>query len=329
MTRRQRTPYFTVPVVRPFHFRLMIFSHGWVDLEPFRWEEDGAALRAVIKTPPREADGSMKTYGVRITSLGDNASGQRLRVDIVAGGTPGGRDRERMKAAVRWMFRLDEDFTPFQRRCRRTRGLSWVARLGLGAFLRNGDLFEEFVKVLLTTNVSWAGTRGMNANLLRHLGRPIPGDGNFRVFPGPEDIASVSEKYLRDKIKVGYRAPFLLEFAQAVAEGRVRLDGFLDPNEPAGVLADRLARLKGFGPYAVSALLMTLGRYDRLILDSWIRKKAAERHFKSGKATDRSIERVYAPWGSWKTLACWFECAYDTWLKDELKRMRPGTKLVE
>jgi 3-methyladenine DNA glycosylase/8-oxoguanine DNA glycosylase len=329
MILRQRTPYFTVPVERPFHFRLMILSHGWVDLEPFRWERDSSALRAVIKTPPREADGSTRAYGLRITSLGDNAPGQRLRVEIVAGGAPGGRDRDRLKAAVRWMFRLDEDFTPFQRRCRRIRGLSWVARLGLGAFLRNGDLFEEFVKVLLTTNVSWAGTRGMNANLLSHLGRPVDGGGDYRAFPGPGDIAAVSEKFLREKIKVGYRAPFLLEFARSVAAGEVRLDGFLDADEPAGTLADRLARLKGFGPYAVSALLMTLGRYDRLILDSWIRKKAAERHFKSGKATDRSIERVYAPWGSWKTLACWFECAYDTWLKDELNRMRLDTKLVE
>jgi len=316
MSRTRSRTILEIPVPHPFDFRLMIFSHGWAYLDPFRWEAETRSLIAVLKTAPGWP------FGVRISSRGDNAPGQRLCVDKAAGGRMVRKDTASLEQTIRWMFRLDEDFTPFQARCRQDPALDWVARYGLGAFLRNGDLFEDFVKVLLTTNVSWAGTRLMNQKLIEHLGRPVEPAGGFdpplRAFPDPEDVAAATESFLRKKIRVGYRAPFLIEFAQSVASGALRLAAFDDPGLSSEDLALELSKLKGFGPYAVSALFLTLGRYDRLILDSWTRKKSAERHFKSGRATDRSIRRVYEQWGPWKTLACWFECAYDTWYKDEL-----------
>jgi len=318
-------PLLEIPVTRPFDFRLMIFSHGWVDLAPFDWDPDRAALTAVIKT------WGTKAFGVTITAVRDNARGQFLRIDKVAGGRHGKRDVDILRKKIDWMFRLDEDFVPFQRRCARAKGLRWVKRLGLGAFLRNGDLFEEFVKVLLTTNVNWAGTQSMNTKLIHHFGTPLEGGrgaaASLRAFPGPEAIAASTEAALRQKARVGYRAPFLLEFAGAVASGALDLERFAGSDLDSDALAKELGRLKGFGPYAVSALLLTLGRYDRLILDSWIRKKTAERYFDGKKVPDSAINEVYAPWGEWKTLACWFECAYDTWFKDELNKGGQKTKV--
>ncbi len=312
-----------IPVPRHFHFRHMIMSHGWVDLEPFRWNPDDSSLDAVLKTSPQKA------FAVTITSDRDNKPGQRLVVKKKAGPRLGKGDIAAVAERIGWMFRLDEDFTPFQKTCGRTKGLTWVRRYGLGPFLRNSDLFEEFVKVLFTTNVSWAGTRMMNRLFIEHLGRPVNGPPKgrgsvrakkLRAFPDADAVARVSEAYLREKVRVGYRAPYLIEFAQNVASGALRLDAFADRSIPPDDLAKSLSSIKGFGPYAVSALFLTLGRYDRLILDSWTRKKAAERHFKTGKAADRSLRRVYDKWGSWQTLACWFECAYDTWFKDELRK---------
>ena len=320
-----KRPLLEIPVMRPFDFRLMIFSHGWVDLAPFVWDQDRSALTAVIKTCGTRA------FGVTVTSAHTSARGQSLLVEKVAGKRPGKKDLEILKKKIAWMFRLDEDFGPFQRRCARTRGLTWIRRLGLGALLRNSDLFEEFVKVLLTTNVNWAGTQSMNAKLLHHFGVSIEGArgaaASLRAFPGPEAIAASTETALRQKVRVGYRAPFLLALARAVASGALDLDRFVSSDLDSDQLAIELGRLKGFGPYAVNALLLTLGRYDRLILDSWIRKKTAERYFDGKKVADSAINEVYAPWGEWKTLACWFECAYDTWFKDELNKGGQRTKV--
>jgi 3-methyladenine DNA glycosylase/8-oxoguanine DNA glycosylase len=332
MTSRKTGTILEIPVKHPFNFRLMLFSHGWVDLEPFHWDAEKRTLSTVLGT------GQGRAFALTVTCRNEHLPGQCLCVTRDGGPRMSRRDLAAIGEKIRWMFRLDEDFSPFRRRCARTKGLRWVNRFGLGSFLRNGDLFEEFVKILFTTNVNWAGTKLMTAKLIEHLGKPVGGagaDGARHAFPGAAEIAGVSDAFLRDKVRVGYRAPYLLELAEAVASGSLCLEEFLDNNVPSGELAKKLAGLKGFGPYAVSALMQTLGRYDRLILDSWIRRVAAVRHFDHEKAgtfdhkkiSDDAINGVYAKWGDWKALACWFECAYDTWFKDDLKEESKRAKV--
>jgi len=325
MTPASPKPLFSIPLSTPFNLRLMLLSHGWYELEPFRWDDNARTLLAVLETHPG------RVYAVTIAGAARDPAQpglcRELAVFKAAGDRVTARDTAALERRVRWIFRLEEDLTGFQSLCAADPSLEWVQGHGLGAFLRNGTLFEEFVKVLLTTNVNWAGTRSMNGKLIEHLGRPVTGGSGFdpplRAFPDPQAIAAVSEEFLREKVRVGYRAPFLLELAKSVASGSLSLDEFLDPTRRTEDLAKSIGRLKGFGPYAVSALLQTAGRYDRLILDSWIRKKAAQRYFDADRVPDSSIEAAYRKWGRWKALACWFECAYDTWLKEQLM---PGDK---
>lgn len=307
----------SIPVPRPFHLGTMVLSHGWVDLEPFRWDRERKALEAVIRT------GASKAFALRIASEGNNRPGQRLVVEKLAGPRPAARDRAVLEAKVRRCFRLDEDFTPFQARCRTTPGLEWVADYGLGPFLRNPDLFEEFAKMLLTTNISWAGTKLLNRLLLEHLGDPVGSRRRdrapFRAFPTAQAVARRSERFLREKLRVGYRAPFLKDLARRFARGDVKEGMLFDPARSTEDLAKFLSSLHGFGPYAVNSLLITLGRYEHLILDSWTRKTVARIHFRGGPVSDRMLREHYAPWGPWAGLALWFECAYHTWFRDELE----------
>ncbi len=305
-----------IAVSHPFNLRLSLFSHGWMDLPPFRWHEKRRALDAVISLR------SGAPCAVRITSRRDNRPGQSLHVRPLTGRQLTAGDRRDVRHRLRWMFRLDEEFTEFHRACRRSKGFEWIARFGLGRFLRNASLFEEFVKVLLTTNVNWAGTRQMTARLMETLGEPVNGlDARgrqtawCRAFPTPEAVAGAGEARLRRGCRLGYRAPYLLEFATAVAAGRLKLETFADPALDTDTLAKSLGRLKGFGPYAVNVLLMCFGRYERLALDSWIRKMVARRHFKSPRVSDSSIDRFYASWGEWRMLACWFDVMDETQLK--------------
>ena len=308
---------FRIPVRRPFHLGYMALSHGWVELEPFRWDRDEACLYTVIRT------GGEKAFALRISSEGDNRPGQRLRVEKAAGPRATEKDRARIEEKVRWCLRLDEDFTPFQERCRRTPGLEWVARYGLGPFLRNPDLFEEFAKMLLTTNISWAGTKLLNRLLLDHLGDPVGGrrgrPAPFRAFPTARKAARATERTLREKLRLGYRAPYFKDLARRFARGEVDEAALLDPALPAEELARVLSSFKGFGPYAVSSLLITFGRYEHLILDAWTRKTAARIHFRGRDVPERTLREHYASWGRWAGLALWFECAFHTWFKDELE----------
>jgi len=301
---------------RPFNLAMMALSHGFVELAPFKWDRGKNSLRLVVKTRGDRA------FGLTITSSKDCEVGQSLNINIKEGPKPNKEDLAMIKKKITWIFRLDEDYTPFQNMCAKIPHLKWVKTFGLGPFLRNNDLFEEFTKVLFSTNISWEGTKLINRKMIEHLGVRI--GPNYTAFPSAADVAGKTEAYLRKNIRLGYRAPYLIELAETFANGGLRMEDLVDPTRPTVELGKILKSLKGFGPYSVNSLLVSFSRYENIILDSWIRKKAAERHFKSKKVTDSSILKIYSKWGSWAGLACWFECAYDTWIKDELDGHRKG-----
>jgi 3-methyladenine DNA glycosylase/8-oxoguanine DNA glycosylase len=76
----------------------------------------------------------------------------------------------------------------------------------------------------------------------------------------------------------------------------------------------RLLALPGVGPYAAAHMMMLLGRYSLLILDSWSRPKYLR--VKGGhKASDKTIERRFRRYGPYSGLAFWLYITRD-WLPD-------------
>jgi 3-methyladenine DNA glycosylase/8-oxoguanine DNA glycosylase len=291
----------TLTVRSPFDFPLMVDSYGWVSLRPFRWID--GALEVVIPGP------SGAPIAGTVTSRIDVAGRQKIRFrSRFESVDPSHRDHIRDR--IRWMLRLDDDLEPFHHRCRSAPGFAWIAERGLGRILRNGSWFEEFAKVLLTTNVAWSGTRRMVDRLIEGYGPEV---GDVRGFPEAAAIAGLTEAELRGA-GLGYRAAYLLDLASNVASGRLDLEEFADPTRDTDELAAALSALHGFGPYAVNALFLSLGRYDRLILDSWTRPTVAKRYHGGRRIKDRTIERRYASWGEYRGLALWFDCAQESWM---------------
>jgi 3-methyladenine DNA glycosylase/8-oxoguanine DNA glycosylase len=170
-------------------------------------------------------------------------------------------------------------------------------------------VFEDAVKTLLTTNCTWALTRIMAANLVARLGAPAPlGE---RAFPTPEAMAAEGERFYRETIRSGYRAPFLAALAREAASGALDVEGLRDPALPTDELARRIRALAGFGPYATEHLLRLLGRYDHLALDSWTRAKVSRLRGKRRVPADATIARWYAPFGRYAGLAMWLEVTAD------------------
>jgi len=72
----------------------------------------------------------------------------------------------------------------------------------------------------------------------------------------------------------------------------------------AGAPWRRLLALPGVGPYAAAHVMMLLGRYSRLVLDSWTRPKYAR--LNGGRpARDAAIERRFRRYGPYRGLAFW------------------------
>jgi 3-methyladenine DNA glycosylase/8-oxoguanine DNA glycosylase len=111
--------------------------------------------------------------------------------------------------------------------------------------------------------------------------------------------------------RAGYRGPYLRAIAAAVADGSLdleELDGRSDV--PDAEVADRLLALPGVGPYAAAHIMMLLGRYGRLVLDSWTRPKYSQ--LTTGrKISDRTIERRFRRYGDFAGLAFWLVLTRD------------------
>jgi len=54
-------------------------------------------------------------------------------------------------------------------------------------------------------------------------------------------------------------------------------------------------------------MLMLLGRYDELAVDTVFREFVRTKYFKGRKVSDQKAAAVYDGWGEWKYLAYWFD----------------------
>ncbi|HET7808535.1 MAG TPA: hypothetical protein VFK71_08535, partial [Gaiellaceae bacterium] len=212
--------------------------------------------------------------------------------------------------AVRHMLRLDADLSAFYAVASADGDLTWAAS-GAGRMMRSPTVFEDVVKTICTTNCTWSATVRMTTALVEHLGAEAP-DGR-RAFPVSAAMAEAGEGFYRDVVRAGYRGAYLRSLALSVAEGALDLEALNDPELPDAEVAERLLALPGCGPYATAHMMMLLGRYSRLILDSWTRPKYAR--LNGRKAADRTIERRFRRYGDYAGLAFWLYLTRD-WVAD-------------
>ena len=120
-------------------------------------------------------------------------------------------------------------------------------------------------------------------------------------------MAAADLDFYKDVVRAGYRGAYLQSLAQSVAERRARPRGVRsrDARElPDDELAAELLALPGVGPCAAAHVMMLLGRYSRLVLDSWTRPTYAR--LTGGRAKkDTTIERRFRRYGPYAGLAFW------------------------
>ena len=270
-----------------FSFRRTVLSHGWCVLPPFEFEREKWKLTRVIDL------GAAKPVTVTISA------GKRGLV-VETSRAVGKRSSEKIVRDVRHMFRLDDDMNSFYSSVASEPEFSWIAAEGAGRLLRSPTVFEDLVKMMCTTNCSWALTEKMIAGLVNELGRES--DDGRKSFPTASAMAEKNEKFYRDKIRAGYRAPYLQELARRVVSGEVIVESWPNLDLTHEEFMKELKRVKGVGNYAAENLSKLLGRYDGLALDSWARAQFAKSHNDGRVASDKKIARYYSRFGSWRGL---------------------------
>ncbi len=270
-----------IPAPADFSFAETVSAHGWRQLSPFVWDEAASALERTEALPG----------GTARLRLREGPG----RVIVETVGEAAGTDAEaEIARRVRRMLQLDLPLGEFHAYCRTVPPLAGIADLRRGRLLRSPTLWEDVVKVIATTNTTWAQTIAMSARLVTNFGT----DG--RAFPAPAQIAAVSPEKFAAEARMGYRSAYVHAIASAIAGGRLDLERWQDKDLTTETLQTRLRSLPGIGPYGAACLLLYLGRPARVNSDS-VARAALSREL--GRAvTDKDVHAFFEAHGDWRGL---------------------------
>src|SRR6185295_19349272 len=197
---------------KEFSFKRTVISHGWCELLPFQIDRENWLLTRTLDladAPPVTITISEAKRGVTINTS------RRLTQSAV----------KKVTGDVRHMLRLDDNIEQFYSLVADDTDFNWIPKQGAGRLLRSPTVFEDLVKMICTTNCSWALTLKMVTGMVEKLGRET-GDGR-RSFPTPESLAAMPLKFFVDEVRAGYRAPYLKELSERVASGELNVEEWL------------------------------------------------------------------------------------------------------
>ena len=232
----------------PIDLPLTVASHGWAHLAPWRWDPEHGILAR------------QEWIGSR---LGTIAVAQRDRcvIIILCDGFRAADDEAIQRRVRRW---LSADWEPAEA-IGVLGGDAELITQGGGRMLRCSSFYEDFVKTVLTINISWSSTCRMAAALVAE-----PGGGGF---PGPEALLDYGESRLRERARLGFRATTVVAATHRMLEDRV-----IDRDGEGRPDYGYLIGLPGIGPYAAAHCRLLLHDFSRIPVNSAVTAYLRERH---------------------------------------------------
>ena len=279
---------FSIPVPRDYLLPRDYCSYGYFLLEPNHWEPRLKQFSRIL---------DLTGGPVRLDAVQSNGRGSSIAVRTDrALQKPERQEATRLLSRI---LRLDEsadlirDFHRIDPRFKRS---------GRGRMMRSPSFFEDVIKTVTSSNVTWPSTVVMNIRLCEVVGRG-------GAFPTPKRLARTRPATLRARCRVGYRDARIIELAHMFASREIDPQWFEDPATPDDAIHEKLLTWPGIGPYAAANIMQLLGRYARLPLDS-----ESIRHGKTVmgmKGSDRKImtamHKHFSPFGAHAFRSYWFE----------------------
>ena len=167
---------------------------------------------------------------------------------------------------------------------------------GAGRLLRAPTLWEDCAKTLFTTNCSWTLTKKICESICSPKFVSSSPSGDY-PFPPPKVVSECSISELNRHIPIGYRAKYLTSLAATFAEdpnlGGIESMDFDHLKAKKIVIA-----LEGFGAYASTHVLVLLGYYKEIPIDTVVSTYLKENH--RARKPKSFLDRYYRVWGPYK-----------------------------
>ena len=170
---------------------------------------------------------------------------------------------------------VDRDYSAIKKAISINSTMLRSVEFGNGIRILKQDFFEALISFIISQRSSIPKIKNCVKKLCELYGEKITFEGNtYYSFPSPEKIASLSEAEVR-ALGVGYRAPYILKAAQAIAKGEINGNDLEKADTNAA--REALLGLYGVGDKVCDCvLLFSLGKYDLFPADVWIKRVMAE-----------------------------------------------------
>ena len=153
-----------------------------------------------------------------------------------------------------------------------------AARAGAGIRILRQDAWEMLVTFIISQRKNIPAIQACVETLCTRYGAPLlqPGGNVLYAFPTAQALAAAGEQALRD-CALGYRAPYVLAAAQAVAAGTLDLAAL--ETLPDARLLEALMQQHGVGIKVANCVaLFAYGRMECAPVDVWI-QRVIDQHY--------------------------------------------------
>lgn len=199
----------------------------------------------------------------------------------------------------RHYFDLDRDYKAIKRELiEREPRLEAVIKDYGGLRILKQDPFEMLITFILSQNKAIPQIQVLVERLAMTYGSPYEDAyGIYYAFPTIDQLARVTEEAFR-ALKVGFRAPYLVDAISKISSGQVDIVTDLDSDS----LRDQLMSIKGVGrKVADCILLFAYGRMEVVPMDVWVKRIIAHLYFEEEEVSVKRMlvkaSEVFGPYG--------------------------------
>ena len=244
----------------------------------------------------------------RSVGLKVKQKGNLLSLDVFSTSGLSNADENILLENIEYKFGLKEDITPFYKMAEKDETLNRICRSLYGMRkISCSNLFDMLSIAILLQNAPLKRTNQMIISLLNHFGKPISFDNQLiYLWFTPESIDPATVDFLKDKCRLGYRAPYLKSIASSIVQGYdLHSLRFL----PTLEAKEKLMELKGIGSYSAEMVLLDMRHYDVFPVDAWSVQLYWNVYFSELMPTSKqdalAKARTHAEtwWGDWMGLA--------------------------
>nr|VDD35065.1 unnamed protein product [Brassica oleracea] len=301
---------------RKFDMEKAVCNHGFFMMAPNVWDPKSKSLTRPL-TLSNSSSVSVTISHPRTLSF--------LVIQVHGINNVSRVDEELILRQVGRMLRIsaedDRDVTEFQQLHEDAK------KYGFGRIFRSPFLFEDMVKSILLSNITWERTLGMASSLCILQSKLADGTVSSQTnkkrkrvvkarketsgnFPSAKEIASLDKELINEHCKLGYRANWIVKLAKMVESGKLNLEEMESRDMKAEEVSEKLKKLKGFGPFLTATVLMCIGYYHLVPSDTETLRLFREVHVNvecSKETLETAAQSFYDRFSPFQSLAYWFD----------------------